>query len=224
MTCIESSRYGTTAASVDDSCRRPTNALPLPDLLSSVRRAHSSSELNRNGIDGLLQREIQIEPQPLLANPPSPAHHRPGSTSRRTYEPDKEIMVVQPYPARTSTSTYGGAYSPVQLGAVLPRAAADRRPAEQEPALRGGAAMVPLHLRPHRHLERPVPQRYWRTKPFHETTREDYQQQRIQNILHAAGQGRRSADGRAQPGRATGTGRLRAAGRRSGASTRSSRT
>src|SRR5439155_18511885 len=36
----------------------------------------------------------------------------------------------------------------VQLGGVLPRAAADRLEAEPEPAFRGGDEVVPLHLRP----------------------------------------------------------------------------
>ncbi len=58
--------------------------------------------------------------------------------------------VVVGQPAETVDFSLDGAYSLVQLGAVLPRAAADRQRAEPEPALRGGARLVPLHLQPDR--------------------------------------------------------------------------
>ena len=58
----------------------------------------------------------------------------------------------------------------LQLGAVLPRPADDRDPPEQEPAVRGGAAVVPLHLRPdRRQRRRRRRERFWKVRPFQTT-------------------------------------------------------
>ena len=55
----------------------------------------------------------------------------------------------------------------LQLGAALPHPADDRRASEQEPALRRGAALVPLHLRPDRNdTTVPAPQRFWKFLAF----------------------------------------------------------
>ena len=92
--------------------------------------------LNRDGVNGLLQRSVQV-----------------GSRNeyfKANYDPTG--LVRQPYPLDDVDFSEGGAYCAVQLGAVLPRPVHDRRPPEQEPALRGGPEVVPLHLRPHRRL------------------------------------------------------------------------
>ena len=60
----------------------------------------------------------------------------------------------------------------LQLGTVLPYPADRRRASEQEPALRGGPALVPLYLRPD--LQRPecrAAQRFWKFLAFRQDNR-----------------------------------------------------
>ena len=109
-------------------------------------------ELNRHGVDGMLQRPVQIHPEVFEPRPPgkstpaAPLDFRADLPAGRR-EP---AIVGKLYPEEI-VDFEGRCLRPLQLGAVLPRSAPDRRPAEQEPALRGGAALVPLHLRSDRH-------------------------------------------------------------------------
>ena len=63
-------------------------------------------------------------------------------------------LVERPYPVRDLDFTLERRVRGLQLGAVLPRAAHDRDPPEQERALRRGAALVPLPVRPDRRQRR----------------------------------------------------------------------
>ena len=92
---------------------------------------------------------------------------------------------------------------PVQLGDLLPRAADDRDQAEPEPAVRRGAALVPLHLRPHRHRVRPRARHnahFWKVKKFFDDAKTTPVPTSVTQLLSAArGGGERTGRRRAQP-------------------------
>ena len=75
-------------------------------------------ELNRDGLDGLLQRSIQLQPQ-WFDN----SDHLLNFDA--TYEP--EPVVERPYPIEDVDFSYGGAYASYNWELVLSRPAADRR-------------------------------------------------------------------------------------------------
>ncbi len=81
---------------------------------------------------------------PRCTDRSSPAT-RPSSTA----VPASDLT---PHPVEDLDFTHVGRLRRLQLGAVLPRADADRGHALAQRTLRGGDAVVPLPLRPHRHL------------------------------------------------------------------------
>jgi receptor-binding and translocation channel-forming TcA subunit of Tc toxin/ABC toxin-like protein/neuraminidase-like protein/putative peptidoglycan binding protein/virulence plasmid A protein len=141
-------------------------------------------ELNRDGVDGLLQRKVQTEPHLFLPRPPSGSTPQPLDF-KETYRPDEvsHPIVVEPYPTEDVDFEYGGAYSLYnwELFFHAPLVIADRLSKNQ----RFEEAQKWFHyiFDPTDISSDPVPQRYWRTKKLYETTREDYQRQRIQQLL-----------------------------------------
>ena len=117
-------------------------------------------ELNRDGIDGLLQRATAARPARRHVRRRSMAPTVARSTSR--------------YPRRGRRLLLRGAYAVYNWELFFHAPLLIAGTAEPEPAVRGGAAVVPLHLRPDRHRRRcRCPQKYWRTRPFFETTADD---------------------------------------------------
>ena len=150
-----------------------------------------TKELNIWGLQGLLNRRIQVNPTSI---PGSPALF-----DFADYVPDNAMS----WPTRAGRGRrllLQGRVLALQLGAVLPRAVLHRQPAGEQPALRGGAAVVPLHLRPHQH-------RHGDGRPGHpaaevldhQAVLRDHQGRLLQaeDREHAAGdrQGRRRAEG-----------------------------
>jgi hypothetical protein len=139
-------------------------------------------ELNRDGVDGLLQRRVQTEPHTFL---PRPSSAPPPLDFKKEYEPDKVSypVVVEPYPIEDVDFEYDGVYTQYnwELFFHAPLLIADRLSKNQ----RYEEAQKWYHyiFDPTDISGLGVPQRYWRTKPFYERTREGYQRQRIQYIL-----------------------------------------
>jgi len=138
-------------------------------------------ELNHKGVDGLLQRRIQIDPQSFLPTLSS------GQTSlpldfQREYKPTP--IVTKPYPAENVDFEYTEAYALYnwELFFHIPFMIADRLSKGQ----RFEEAQKWFHriFDPTDTSSLPTPQRYWNTKPFYNTTQQDYQRQRIQNLLN----------------------------------------
>ena len=94
--------------------------------------------LGAEGVAGIMQRDTQAMSSEYFVS---------------TYAPEASIA-PPPYPLRNVEFDHGGAYTVYNWEVLLPRPAADRHAPEQEPALRGGAALVPLHLRPDRRVDR----------------------------------------------------------------------
>ena len=129
-----------------------------------------TSELNRGGLDNLLQRSNQTEP-------------RDEQFFKSEYDPD--FLIVDPrYPIEEVDFSRSGAYALYnwELFFHAPLLIADRLSQNQ----RFEEAQRWFHyiFDPTDTSSHPIPQRYWRTRPFFETSREEYQRQRIQNLLH----------------------------------------
>jgi Tc toxin complex TcA C-terminal TcB-binding domain len=142
-------------------------------------------QLNQAGIDGLLQRKVQMAPWGFL--PPLPSGVTPGPLDfETTYQPQQvsHPIVTQPYPRESVEFEYGGAYALYnwELFFHAPLLIADRLMKNQ----RFEEAQHWLH-----YIFKPtdtsstdaIPNRYWQTKPFYQTAADDYPRQRIQQIL-----------------------------------------
>ena len=132
-------------------------------------------ELNRSGLDGLLTRKIQTQPDTFFPQnkfdfdavygPLAP--HEPNDTAQ------KDIVDF----------SFGGAYSiynwemffhaPMLIAAKL----------SQNQRFEEAMRWYHYVFDPTSTDDLPVPQRYWITKPFYEHTAEDYRRQRIQNLI-----------------------------------------
>ncbi len=99
-------------------------------------------ELKRNGLEGLLNRKIQLNPQTFY----------PGNSfAFGQYGPTVSAVAADSAAHDDRRLRPPGRVQRLQLGDVLPRPADDRHQAQPEPAVRGGDALVPLHLRPDEH-------------------------------------------------------------------------
>lgn len=138
-------------------------------------------ELNRNGLDGMLQRLVQTAPARFLPHAPSGPPPQPLNFVR-DYQPQRPIVDML-YPKEEVDFEYNGAYSVYnwELFFHAPLMIADRLSKNQ----RFEEAQKWFHyiFDPTDTSDDLVPRRYWHTKKFYETTRENYDAQRIQEIL-----------------------------------------
>ena len=142
-------------------------------------------ELNRDGIDGLLQRPIQTEPQIFPG--------KPSFNFYSYYSPTEAVIKGESlpedpfplYPKEDVDFSYSGAYAQYnwELFFHVPLMVGDRLSKNQ----RFEEAQKWFHyiFDPTDTSGFDVPQRYWRTRPFFETTKEKYQEEQIQNLLRA---------------------------------------
>ena len=144
------------------------------------------SRVNRFGLPALFDRKVQTDPDTLL----------PAAASRfnfqQAYGPNSDF-VVGTYPVETVDFDQLGAYSRYnwELFFHAPLLLAQRLSDNQ----RFDEAQRWFHtiFDPTDRTALDPPGRYWRTKPFFETTAEGYQSERIEDLL------RRLADGTADP-------------------------
>jgi hypothetical protein len=138
-----------------------------PYVLSFVRH------LNRDGTDGLFQRPVQLVSRDYFG---------------ADYGPTDAVIKTDPvygvrYPREDVDFSYGGAYARYnwELFFHVPFMIADRLSKNQ----RFEEAQKWFHyvFDPTDTSSLPVPQRYWRTRPFYETTDEKYQKENIPNLL-----------------------------------------
>jgi hypothetical protein len=132
-------------------------------------------ELNRSGLDGLLNRKIQTQPESFFPKNTfnfksvySPiAPHEPDTTAR------KDIVDF----------SLGGAYSIYnwELFFHAPMLIAGKL--SQNQRFEEATRWYHYVFDPTNTENLPVPQRYWVTKPFYEHTADDYRKQRIQNLI-----------------------------------------
>jgi len=131
-------------------------------------------ELNRNGIDGLLQRPAQITPHLFLVP-------QQVFDFNATYQP--EPVVAHPYPVEDVDFSYSGAYSSYnwELFFHVPLLIADRLSKNQ----RFEEAQKWFHyiFDPTDTSGYSAPQKFWRTRRFFETTTAQYRNEQIQNML-----------------------------------------
>src|SRR5262249_20929440 len=135
-------------------------------------------ELNIWGIKGLLNRRIQVDP----ASVPS----SPALFNFADYQPDSNV--VPPLPVEDVDFTYPGAYAPYTWGRCSPAPFLhpNSPPANQrlKEALKWShyifAPTSPDTATPNPDTPQ---QKFWITKPFYETTKADYYQQKIENIM-----------------------------------------
>lgn len=145
-------------------------------------------ELNRNGIDGLLQRPAQITPEQFLVPPQA-------FNFNASYQPEQ--VVAHPYPVEDVDFSYSGAYSSYnwELFFHVPLLIADRLSKNQ----RFEEAQQWFHyiFDPTDTSGYPTPQKFWRTGHFFETTTAQYRNEQIQQLMQrlAAGNPDPEVDG-----------------------------
>ena len=132
-------------------------------------------ELNRTGLDGLLNRRIQIRPESFF--PKNTFDFKSVYKPREPHQPDvtseKDIVDF----------SFGGAYSIYnwELFFHAPMMIAGKL--SQNQRFEEATRWYHYIFDPTNTENLPVPQRYWVTKPFYEHTAKDYRQQRIQNLI-----------------------------------------
>lgn len=129
-------------------------------------------ELNRSGLDGLLNRKIQMEPKK-----PSAAF------SFNKYQPVSIVSADETVKTEQVDFTFGGAYSVYnwEIFFHAPMMIACRLSQNQ----RFEEAMRWFHyiFDPTNIDCKSVPERYWITKPFYEMNKDEYRKQRIETII-----------------------------------------
>ncbi|HSH82281.1 MAG TPA: hypothetical protein VLA19_27450 [Herpetosiphonaceae bacterium] len=143
-------------------------------------------ELRRDGLDGLMKRGLQVAPH-LYQPWPSPTTPPQPFDFNLTYGPRPTVLT--PYPKADVDFASGGPYSLYnwELFFHAPLLIADRLSKNQ----RFEEAQRWFHyiFDPTDTSAEPVPQKYWRTKPFFETTQAGYQKQQIQQLLQLLASG-----------------------------------
>jgi receptor-binding and translocation channel-forming TcA subunit of Tc toxin/ABC toxin-like protein/neuraminidase-like protein/putative peptidoglycan binding protein len=131
-------------------------------------------ELNRDGIDGLLQRQVQLTPRDSASN--FFDAYAPTSIIEKGF--DKEF-----YPQEDVDFSYSGAYAQYnwELFFHAPLLIADRLSKNQ----RFEEAQKWFHyiFDPTDTSSHEAPERYWRTRPFFETAPDEYLAQSIPDLL-----------------------------------------
>ncbi|MFB4268328.1 neuraminidase-like domain-containing protein [Nonomuraea sp. GTA35] len=141
-------------------------------------------ELNIWGLRGVLNRRIQIDPRSVPGSPPP--------FDFAAYQPD--FTVVAPHPVEEVDFGYRGAYAPYnwELFFHIPMLIAGKLAANQrfEEALEWFHYVFDPTSTDTATPDPETPQqKYWITKPFYETTRAGYYQQKIENMLLAVAKG-----------------------------------
>ena len=137
-----------------------------------------TSILNRQGLDQMLRREVQLEPHRFL---PGGASITPFSFES-VYAPSTDL-VAQPYPTEEMDFSFSGAYSSYnwELFFHAPLLIADRLAKNQR--FEEAANWFHYIFNPTDSSGEPSPQRYWQTKEFFEKTSEDFQLNRLDNLF-----------------------------------------
>jgi hypothetical protein len=142
------------------------------------------NELNRHGVDGMLQRPVQLHPEQFAPVAPGKTLAKPVAFME-TYGPDdvSPQIVGEPYPLEDVDFEDDGAYAQYnwELFFHVPLLIADRLYKNQ----RHEDARRWFHFifDPTDMSGEAAPQRYWRTKPFFKRTREGYEREDITYIL-----------------------------------------
>ncbi len=135
------------------------------------------SILNREGLDQMLRREVQLDPLSFMPGAPVLPFDFQG-----TYLPDSQL-VASPYPIEEIDFGFSGSYASYnwELFFHAPLLIADRLTKNQR--FEEAAKWFHYIFNPTDASNEPAPQRYWQTKEFFEKTGEDYQQNRLKNLF-----------------------------------------
>ena len=134
--------------------------------------------LNRQGLDQMLRREVQLEPRRFL-----PAGESITPFSFQTVYVPSPDLVAQPYPTEDLDFSASGSYSSYnwELFFHAPLLIADRLTKNQR--FEEAAKWFHYIFNPTDTSSEPAPQRYWQTREFFEKTNEDYQQNRLSKLF-----------------------------------------
>jgi hypothetical protein len=141
-------------------------------------------ELNTWGLPGLLNRRIQVNPEAVPGSP------KPFEFA--TYRPSSKV--VAPWPKEEVEFSYSGAYAAYnwELFFHVPMFMAGKLAANQrfEEALEWYHSVFNPTSTDTASPDPDTPQqKFWITKPFYETTKADYYQQKIENIMKVIAKG-----------------------------------
>jgi hypothetical protein len=136
------------------------------------------SILNREGVEKMLRREVQLEPHRFT---PGNATAAPFSFED-SYRPANDLMAA-PFPTEEMDFSFAGAYASYnwELFFHVPLLIADRLSKNQRFA--EAAQWFHYIFNPTDTSDAPPPQRYWQTRHFFETTSDEYQEARPGNLF-----------------------------------------
>jgi len=129
--------------------------------------------LNRDGIPGLLTRDLQLRSNDFFAG-------RYGPTDMVTH---LDSLGRDVYPRDDVDYSYAGAYSQYNWELFFHVPLSIARKLSQNQQFEEAQRWYHYIFDPTDTSSVDIPQKYWRTRPFYETTAADYQEQQIQNLL-----------------------------------------
>jgi hypothetical protein len=145
-------------------------------------------ELNRWGIDGLLNRTIQVDPNSIYNTPVFDFYHYYLPTS----------YVDQPYPVEDVDFTNDGAYSIYNWELFFHAPLLIANKLSQNQRFEEAMQWYNYIFNPTNTSGDAPPARYWITKPFYETTQAQYLQERIDQVMSAIAKHDPAADDQVQ--------------------------
>jgi len=132
-------------------------------------------ELNRSGLEGLLNRKIQLNPQDFFPGNSFnfTSTYRPKSPTIPDDTTERDIVDFSPYGAFSIYNWETFFHIPFMIACKL----------SQNQRFEEAMRWFHFIFDPTNTQSLGVPQKYWITKPFFEQNREDYRRQRIENLL-----------------------------------------
>jgi len=129
--------------------------------------------LNWKGVDGLLQRGVQLESSDFFKGQYNPTDLViKGATAKEELFPRDDVDF-----------TYGGAYAQYNWEVFFHAPLLIAGQLGQNQRFEEAQRWFHYIFDPTDISSNDAPQKYWRTRPFYQTTRSDYQQQQIENLL-----------------------------------------
>ncbi len=140
-----------------------------------------TSILNQQGLDKMLRREVQLEPHKFSprGQPIDPFDFK------ATYNPSE--LIAQPYPTEEMDFSFSGSYAAYnwEIFFHAPLMIADQLTKNQR--FEEATRWFHYIFDPTDTSSEDSPKRYWQTKEFFERTDEDYQKDRLKNLLTLLG-------------------------------------
>jgi hypothetical protein len=141
-----------------------------------------TQRLNTSGVDGLLQRWVQVAPHRMKTPPLS-------FDFAGDYRPDAEYVDAAAYPVEEIDFKPEGAYAQYNWEMFFHAPFLTARKLSQNQRFAEAQRWFHTIFDPTDTSGEEAPQRYWRMRHFYETTQATYQEQRVEELLRALADG-----------------------------------